>query len=329
MIEEIQPDLYRIVIPLPNNPLGSVNSYVIKGRGRSLIVDTGMNRDECLRPMLAGLDRLNVELNEADFFITHLHADHLGLVGKLATETSKILFNETEASYLSLENEEVSKGLEKFSAFLCLNGFPKGVLRKIMGKHPGARYSPKQKMDFFTLKEGKTIAVGDYIFKCIETAGHSPGHMCLYDLDKKILISGDHILFDITPNVTWWPMMENALKEYLINLEKVYPLDVDLVLPGHRSLQTNHRGRIRELQEHHRNRLREVLDALEEGSKTAWEVAPHITWDIDYSSWEELPSVQKWFAAGETIAHLHYLEEEGEIRKVRGKDKIVFHWFDI
>jgi len=49
MIEQVLPDLFRIEIPLPNSPLRSLNSYLIKGKERFLIIDTGMNREECLR----------------------------------------------------------------------------------------------------------------------------------------------------------------------------------------------------------------------------------------------------------------------------------------
>ena len=90
MIKEILPNLYRIEVPLPRNPLQAVNSYVIKAKGQSLIIDTGMNRKECMDVMSSGLKELNVDLKEADFFITHLHADHLGLVSNLATDTSTI-----------------------------------------------------------------------------------------------------------------------------------------------------------------------------------------------------------------------------------------------
>jgi len=62
--------------------------------------------------------------------------------------------------------------------------------------------------------------------------------MCLYEPDKKIFVSGDHILADITPNISTWNELANPLKEYLSSLDKVYPLDVSLVLPGHRSLIT-------------------------------------------------------------------------------------------
>src|SRR4030042_4586972 len=98
MIEELLPDLYRVEIPLPRSPLKALNSYVIKGNGRFLIIDTGMNREECLRPMRSALQKLDIDLNRADFFITHLHADHSGLVGVLPPDSSKIYFNKTDAS---------------------------------------------------------------------------------------------------------------------------------------------------------------------------------------------------------------------------------------
>ncbi len=49
--------------------------------------------------------------------------------------------------------------------------------------------------------------------------------------------------------------MGTPLKEYLASLEKVYPLDVNLVLPGHRNSWNNHKRRIEELQEHHQPKL--------------------------------------------------------------------------
>ncbi len=87
MAEEIARGLYRLQIPLPENPLKSLNSYVIKGPGRNLIIDTGLNRQECMDAMQAGLKEIGIDLRETDFFITHLHADHFGLVSSLVTDT--------------------------------------------------------------------------------------------------------------------------------------------------------------------------------------------------------------------------------------------------
>jgi glyoxylase-like metal-dependent hydrolase (beta-lactamase superfamily II) len=324
MFEQILPNIYRIEIPLPRNPLKAVNCYLIKGQDRFLLIDTGMNREECLRPMLSSLEKLGVGLKKTDFFITHLHADHRGLVGKLSTETSKIYFNQVEASLLDSGGQRPKEAFQRIFKFYRSHGFPEDELEKATQDHPGFHFSPKRPLAYFALKENDTIDIGDYSFTCIETPGHSPGHMCLYETNKKILVSGDHILSDITPNTTWWPELPNALKDYLASLEKVYALDVDLVLAGHRRTLNDHRKRITELKEHHKNRLREVVSALEEGDKTAWEVAPCITWDIDYSSWELFPPVQKWFAMGEIIAHLIYLEANGRIR-MRLKDDLVLY----
>ena len=109
----------------------------------------------------------------------------------------------------------------------------------------------------------------------------------------------------------------------MASLEKVYELDIELVLPGHRSISRNCRERIQELKHHHEKRFDEVISILERGSKNAFRVASQMSWDILYDSWDLFPISQKWFAIGEAIAHLKYLEEKGIIRKeMRGKKRV-------
>ena len=79
MTEEILPNLYRIEIPLPKSALKTLNYYLIRADGRFLLIDTGLNREECRRAMISSLDELGVDLSKTDFFITHMHADHMGL----------------------------------------------------------------------------------------------------------------------------------------------------------------------------------------------------------------------------------------------------------
>jgi glyoxylase-like metal-dependent hydrolase (beta-lactamase superfamily II) len=312
MFEKILPDLYRIEIPLPKSPLKSLNSYLIKGEERFLIIDTGMNRQECLNEMLAALTYFDVDLNKTDFFITHLHVDHLGLVEKLITESSKVYFNSVEASMIA-NGSKHEKGWTRTDAVYLLHGFPQEELTTSIAHHPRTNFGLTRHIDFYTMEEGDGLSIGNYTLKCVATPGHSPGHMCLYEPDKKILFAGDHILFDITPNITFWFNMENSLQTYLTSLEKIYQFDVSLVLPGHRSIMNDHRKRIRELEEHHNNRLHEAMAALSDGPKTAYQVTPCISWDFKYKSWELFPSQQRWFAFGETLAHLKYLEQAGKI----------------
>jgi glyoxylase-like metal-dependent hydrolase (beta-lactamase superfamily II) len=80
MIDEVRPSIFRMEIPLPDNPLKAINSYVIKGEDHFLMIDTGMNRPECMEVMQASLRELRVDLEKTDFFVTHVHADHFGLI---------------------------------------------------------------------------------------------------------------------------------------------------------------------------------------------------------------------------------------------------------
>jgi glyoxylase-like metal-dependent hydrolase (beta-lactamase superfamily II) len=195
---------------------------------------------------------------------------------------------------------------------------------KVLHNHPGYKYSPKTIPDFHLIDDGNIIEMGDYNLKCISTPGHTEGHICLYDEDKRILFSGDHILFDITPHIESWAYQINSLKNYMDSLDKVYNLPVNIVLPGHRNFFTDLTGRIDELKEHHQLRADEVLDVVESKTKNAYEIAAEMTWDIDCESWADFPIAQKWFATGEAIAHLRYLESEGRIKRNTESEIVTF-----
>jgi glyoxylase-like metal-dependent hydrolase (beta-lactamase superfamily II) len=319
MLEEVLPNLYKIEIPLPKSPLKSLNSYVIRDAERHLIIDTGWNQEECLEAMQAGLRKLGVDLRKTDFFITHLHADHFGLLSSLVTETSKIYFNQPDANRF-----RAGFRLDDFAHFARLNGYPEGELEASLQSHPGFKFRPEKSLFFHILKEGDTIAVGDYGFRCVETPGHTPGHMCLYEPRRKVFVAGDHILNDITPNIQLWSDDRNPLEEYFESLDKVSKLDIELVLPGHRSIFRDGRERIKELKQHHQERLDEIISIVKKGDKHAFQVASEMSWDILCDSWDLFPVSQKWFATGEAIAHLKYLKEKGIIRSEMRKQRIVF-----
>ena len=314
MYEQILPNLYRIIIPLPNSPLKDLNSYVIKADNRNLIIDTGFNRGVCYEAMENGLHALEIDLSRTDFMLTHMHSDHTGLVSRLFTETSKVYFSRIDSEVFN-ENIDWQAMLD----YALHNGFELEELIRAAESHPGFKYRPRKIPDFTMLDDGSMIEIGDYKLQCILTPGHTQGHICLYEEDKQILFSGDHILYDLTPHIESWSYEVNSLENYMQSLDKVRNLPVKLVLPGHRNFFTDLKGRIDELKNHHEMRTKEVLDVLGKSTMSAYDIAAGMTWDIDCESWEKFPVAQKWFAVGEAIAHLLYLESKGKVKRHPGE----------
>lgn len=290
---------------------------MIKSSDRNLIVDTGMNRPECLNAILSYVEKLDIDLKKTDFFITHMHADHSGNISNLASENSKVYCHKIDAAII-----EGSENWDKLLKSAVRRGFP--LDEDAIKLHPGFKYRDLGWQDFVYVKDQDVITVGDYNFTCIHTPGHTKGHMCLHEKDKKILISGDHILYKITPNISIWTDEYDALADYLKNLDKVGELEVNLVLPAHRIIFTDLKGRIEELKQHHDRRLNEVLKILARGSQNAYEIAAQMKWDLTYREFEDFPIPQKWFATGEALAHIKYLTSQGLVKVHQSPDKVLY-----
>lgn len=325
MAEEILPSLYRIVVPLPKSPLKEINSYVFVARDRNLIVDTGMNRPECREAMEAGLDEIGVDLDRTDFIATHLHADHQGLIPELLREGRSAHMGAIDAGFMKREFKGFAKGSE-MGTYLERSGFPAEELADSFANHPAMRFRSSKRVEYQPLHEGDEVAIGDYRFEVIDTPGHTFGHISLYERSKKIFLAGDHVLGDITPNIQAWSDDHDPLEQFMASLRKVEKLEVDLCLPGHRSLIHAFRDRVDELQQHHVDRGNEAAGVVRDEPKNAYQTAGAMSWDIRAKSWEDFPLMQRWFATGETIAHLRYLEDKRLIDRHEEDRQIRYSW---
>lgn len=327
MIEKLydEPEIYRIYVPLPENPLKMLNSYVIKTETANLVIDTGFNRPECKEALFEGLDELEIDRARTALFITHLHSDHAGLVGEVMQQGIKTIYmGEIDYNYLyAKENEGQWEELEERFAE---EGFPKDTLIELRTTNQAVAFAPAGEFPAKLVQGGDFIEVGGYRFQCVHTPGHTPGHICLYSSELKLLFSGDHVLFDITPNITPWLRVEDSLGDYLNSLDKIMKYDVELTLPGHRAESWELYERVEEIKEHHNIRLAEMIDIIEEyGEINAYDIASHLQWSMRGLTWEEFPDNQKWFATGETLSHLDYALKRGKIGiKKKGQIKYYF-----
>lgn len=320
------PEIYRIFIPLPKNPLKSLNCYVIKSKNRNLLIDTGFNRIECLEALREGIKKLELDMEKTDVFLSHLHSDHCGLINKIATEKSKIYMSKIDYDYLykNLEGSNWGKIEKKFLE----EGFPKEISEELKKSNQAKIFAPDKIFKALLIEDRDVLKLGEIELKSILTSGHTPGHLCLYMEKEKILFSGDHILFDITPNITFWLGVEDSLKEYTDSLKKIRELKIFKTFPGHRKGENSPYERIEEILEHHKLRLEDTMKVIESEEKlSAYEVASRMKWNMRSKKWSEFPNNQKWFAVGETIAHLDYLINRNKIKKSRNKEKDIYEYF--
>lgn len=308
-------------IPLPGNPLKSINSYVIKSDKRNLIIDAGLHMDVCRETFLEGLQTLSVALENTDIFITHMHTDHFSLLTRIPLpEGTRVMIGAKDGEFLSRWT-----GWQQVLPQAVANGFPAEELAVQVDINPFLKLDLTNMPSLTFLKGDEVFHVGDYTLHCIPTPGHTEGHTCLFEPSKKFLFSGDHILSEISPNIVGWSENRNPLDEYLQSLEcELFVKEVDMVLPGHRKPFTGCSQRIGQLKSHHARRAAEALSALGQKGRTAYEVAPLMTWDFSVKSWKDWPIVQRWFATGEALAHLKFLVKEGRALQIKENGRILF-----
>lgn len=309
MVSQLSDNLYTIPVPLPGNPLKNLNVYVITGH-RNLLVDTGFRQDACRDALYAGFAELGISMDNTDIFLTHLHSDHTGLAPELAAPGTRIFIGARDLSHMPGKGSTFSwaETDRRFAA----EGFPWPLLRELTRKNPAQALSPLPYDRYIPVEDGDRFSYGGHDFQAIWTPGHTPGHMCLFAPATGICILGDHVLFDITPNITRWHGIPDSLGNYLQALRRIDTLPVTLPLPAHRAVHCAFHSRCQALLEHHRQRCNEVLRILSgTAPKTAWELTGEMHWNIRCHSWEDFPTPQKWFAVGEALAHLDHLTALG------------------
>lgn len=309
-------NLYLVRVPLPHNPLKALNSYIVLAADKTAIVDVGFNHPACEQALDDALAALGRPWDSVEIVLTHSHPDHTGNLDRIYREDMTVFanlhsFQEVE-NFLDLEAHVFGPLLVKAASPKQSGNltFEKGHAQP----HVSAELLPLQYQPRVTyLHEGDVYRCGDFAFEIVETPGHDPWHICLYERSRKLMIIGDHVLQRISPSISSWIPVHNALAEYLASLGKIHTYDVDLVLPAHGVPFSNLQGRVMELIAHHEERLDEIYGLVAAGHRDIVAISSHASWK--YPDWHTWALDQKFFSMGETLAHLIYLVNEGKLKQ--------------
>ncbi len=308
-------DLKMIRPPSPHWP-ESANVYVFKDGDGVSFFDVGCGSIASADRLFKALKFLKWEARPVNkIILSHAHPDHMGAMEILLSEVSpgEIILHEIDVPY-ALDPERLSLS---FDIPLCKEHWSGGSNQdKDEGKGPQfdlLAYFRSLGCSMCSLKpsrtvtESDTILVGDYNFHVIHTPGHAPGHISLYDPEKRLLLAGD-ILGEM---VAWYSPSSGGAAGYLESLKKVANLDIDLILPSHGNVIVDAKKAIQETREKILERDLVIARTLQAGPKT-FEELNRILFDS--------PSVR--FFPGTTIleSHLQKLRKEKSIKMEVDKD---------
>jgi glyoxylase-like metal-dependent hydrolase (beta-lactamase superfamily II) len=316
-VEKIRPDMWSIPVPMPDNPLRYVLVYVLETRGGVVLVDAGWNTEEAWTALVAGLARAGYGVADVrGVLVTHIHPDHYGLAGRVQEHSGAwvALHPKDEALLRERYDESEMAGLVALTRqHLTRCGVPPEIIDELSEASMGIRNLIRLARVDVLLEDGDPIQIPGWNLRAVWTPGHSPGHLCFVEPDRRLLLSGDHVLPRISPAVTVHPQQRpSPLADFLDSLAKVAKLDIGEVLPAHEYRFSGLAERVVGLVRHHQDRLTEVLTTVgEHPGVTAWDIAQHLTWS---RPWETIPPFLRRSAAGETLAHLILGQSRGLVR---------------
>ncbi len=269
-ITEIADDLFVVSMPM-GPPMNQVNVYFIKDHAGWIIVDSGLNTPTCKEIFQAIFDLCLDGLPVKKLIVTHFHPDHMGLAGWICKKWQCQLYM-TRMEYLmgrALSLDTTAGYIDGMEKYYTRAGVPTHIRQEIIAKGNTVAASVYPiPANYLTLRANSHVVIGGDKWRVLFGRGHSPAQACLYSRKRNILLSADHVVARITPNISVWPLETNAnpLEDYLADLKEwraILPNNVR-VLPGHGPEFADIHARIDRLREHHEKRLTQVLKIVQQ-----------------------------------------------------------------
>ena len=318
-VELVRPGLWSVPVPIPNNPLRYVLVYVFETDKGPFLVDAGWNTDDAYQTLVAGLAEAGYAVEDVQgVMVTHIHPDHYGLAGRIREASGAwVALHPADADLIDDRYGDPGALIGRMEAMLLRDGAPAEEIASLKQASMPIRSLVWAVTPDILIEDGQRPEVPGWDLTAIWTPGHSPGHLCFYEPVNRLMLSGDHVLPRITPNISFHPQAgPNPLGDFLASLDRVAKYDTDEVLPAHEYRFKDLPARVAALQAHHQARFEEVLAAIADGLTTTWEIAGRMTWS---RTWDQIQGFMRRAAVGETLAHLSYLQDKGLVKENPGE----------
>lgn len=314
--EEVAPGILWLRMPLPFE-LDHINLYLIEepSLGGFALIDTGIGTSKTQALWESLLNDLGKPITKV--IVTHMHPDHIGMAGYLVDKFRVPLYMSHSEYFVGRAISAGARGASDWQddEYLVRCGMSTEYVaaakqNRKESKGVGQVIHPIP-VQFERLQGGDSLTIGDHSWQVIIGRGHSPEHVCLYSESLNVLISGDHVLPIISPNIGVYSTEPNAntLKQYLSTLPQFTELPVTaLVLPSHKQPFHGLHTRVHQLISHHHAHL----DSLR-----MFCITPRtIEACLPVLFKRKLNQHNMFFAIAEAFSHLNYLYFANEVSRI-------------
>ena len=298
----------RLALPFPGVP--HCNAWAIAADGGIVLVDTGMHEPGSMTELERAMDQVGLSVDDVRLVVcTHAHSDHWGQAATICDRTGCEMWMHPNHEHGFAAASDPDMVLARRLEVGRQSGVPAAALERYA---EGAREMPSGIARVIepdrSLVAGVSIDTDLGAWQVYETPGHAPSHVCLFQPERRLLISGDHVLGRISLyfDYGWTP---DPIGEFLTSLDEVDELDARLALSGHGKPFLDVHGHIEGNRRLVAERLAAALAAVADGPRTALEITPHL-------HDEPLTPVNAGRWLPETLCYLNHLERLGRVERV-------------
>jgi glyoxylase-like metal-dependent hydrolase (beta-lactamase superfamily II) len=314
--ERVLPGVWRLRLPLPWPGVPHGNAWAVAADDGIVLFDTGMGGKGRMRQLDLALAQAGFGVEDVRLLVcTHSHTDHYGLAAPITEGSGAELWMHPAWEHVRLLADDPAAALEQRLEVARQSGVPAAALERYRELRGNDSDSPIDaiRLPDRDLLPGVEVETDLGPWRVHETPGHAPSHVVLHQPQRKLLISGDHLLgrtvlfFDHghTPD---------PVGEFLSSLTEVEPLEVDLCLPGHGRPFRDVGVKIAESRRQAEELLERVRANLAEGEPTAFEIVAAILGP------DNVESPASAWVLQIVLSSLDHLAIAGEVVAVDGTD---------
>jgi glyoxylase-like metal-dependent hydrolase (beta-lactamase superfamily II) len=317
--ERVLPGVFRLRLPLPWPGVPHGNAWAVSRGDGIVLFDTGIHAPGSLVHLERALAMCGLTLEDIRLLVcTHAHSDHYGQAAPIIERSGAELWMHPNFDHARRWAEDPDAAILRRLEIARQSGVPEEPLRRYASEHSdhesgiAALVEPDR-----PLLPGVIVETDLGPWTVHETPGHAPSHVCLFQPDHRLLISGDHLLGRISLYFDYG-YSPDPVGEFVRSLDVVQALDARLCLPGHGRTFTDVRAHIEGNRELVAERLAATLAVVRaaaagaEEPLTAFEILPRV-----YGA-ELSPPLAQWLLT-ETLAMLLHLEVTGLAVRVAGE----------